>query len=144
MSVNNLANKLGKKVFISHGRSSDWRLIQEYIEKVLHMSTLELAQEANKGRTISQKLIEESGNCNYAVIIMTGDDISTDDEVRARENVMHEIRYFQGRYGYDRVCILHESGVNIPSNLHEIVYIPFPKGVIEASQGTLTRELQNI
>lgn len=144
MSVNNLANKLGKKVFISHGRYSDWRLIQEYIEKVLHMSTLELAQEANKGMIILQKLIEESGNCNYAVIIMTGDDISTDDEVRARENVMHEIGYFQGRYGYDRVCILHESGVNIPSDLHGIVYIPFLKGGIEASQGTLTRELQNI
>jgi len=61
------------------------------------------------------------------VVVMTGDDVA-EDEVRARENVVHEIGYFQDRYGRGRVCLLHEDGVNIPSNLSGVAYCSFPKG----------------
>jgi predicted nucleotide-binding protein len=40
--------------------------------------------------------------------------------------------------------LLHEEGVNIPSNIHGLVYIPFPKETIEATFGALTRELKVI
>ena len=73
---------------------------------------------------------------------MTGDDITTEGEVRARENVMHEIGFFQGKYGLCNVVLLHEDGVNIPSNIHGIVYIGFPKDTCEATLGALTRELK--
>ncbi|TSA80849.1 DNA-binding protein [Deinococcus detaillensis] len=132
------------RVFISHGRSEDWRKVQEYVEKTVGVPTLELAQEPNKGRTIIQKLIEEADRCSFAVIVMTGDDFTNDDQIRARENVIHEIGYFQGRYGPSRVCLLHENGVNVPSNNHGIVYIPFPKDGIEAALGGLTRELKHL
>lgn len=133
-----------KRVFISHGSNEAWRKIQEYIERTLEIPSLELAQEANRGRTIFQKLVDESDNCSYAVIVMTGDDMTTDDQIRARENVIHEIGYFQGKYGPHRVCLLHEQGVNIPSNIHGLVYIPFPKDGVEAALGGLTRELKHI
>ncbi|MFC3860595.1 TIR domain-containing protein [Deinococcus antarcticus] len=133
-----------KRVFISHGRKDDWRKIQEYLERILEVPTLELAQEADRGRTIFQKLLNESDNCSYAVVVMTGDDLTKDEQVRARENVIHEIGYFQGKYGPDRVCLLHEDGVNIPSNIHGLVYIPFPKDGIEAALGGLTRELKHL
>lgn len=133
-----------RKVFISHGQKEDWRKVQEYIEKVEEIPTMELAQQANRGRTIFQKLIDESDQCSFAVIVMTGDDLTVDEQVRARENVIHEIGYFQGKYGPDRVCLLHEAGVNIPSNIHGLVYIPFPKDGIEAALGGLTRELKHL
>lgn len=131
-----------KRVFISHGRSQEWYKIQAYLEKVLHIDTLELAQAPNLGRSILQKLNEESDKCSVAVIVMTGEDIAADGEVRARENVMHEIGYFQGKYGLGNVVLLHEEGVNIPSNIHGLVYIPFPKDTAEATQGAITRELK--
>lgn len=130
------------RIFISHGRSEQWRQLQSYIEKDLEHNTLELAQEANLGRTILQKLYEESEKCSIAVIVMTGDDITENGEIRARENVMHEIGFFQGFYGLNNVVLLHESGVNIPSNIHGLVYIPFPKDTIEATFGALHRELK--
>lgn len=40
------------RIFISHGRSEQWRNLQAYIEKDLEYNTLELAQQANLGRTI--------------------------------------------------------------------------------------------
>lgn len=130
-----------KRVFISHGRSKEWYKVQAYIEKDVKLETLELAQEPILGRTVLQKLNDESGRCGYAVIVMTGDDI-IGEEVRARENVMHEIGFFQGKYGLQNVTLLHEEGVNIPSNIHGLVYIPFPKDTVEATFGVLTRELK--
>lgn len=130
-----------KRVFISHGRSKEWYKVQAYIEKDIKLATLELAQEPILGRTVLQKLNDEASRCGYAVIVMTGDDI-VGEEVRARENVMHEIGFFQGKYGLQHVTLLHEEGVNIPSNIHGLVYIPFPKDTVEATFGALSRELK--
>ncbi len=131
-----------RRVFISHGRAPDWREVQAYIEKDIGLPTLELAQEANQGRTILAKLWESSRQCDSAVIVMTGDDLDDAGQARARENVIHEIGFFQGKYGLDRVCLLHEEGVSIPSNIHGLVYTPFPKGMVAASFGVLIRELK--
>ncbi len=70
-----------------------------------------------------------------------GDDLDASGQARARENVIHEIGFFQGKYGLSRVCLLYEEGVSIPSNIHGLVYAPFPKGRVSASFGLLVREL---
>lgn len=131
-------------VFITHGRSNDWRTVQPFIEKDVGLSTVELAQEPNMGRTIIEKLIDNAARCDCAVIVMTGDDVTKENEARVRENVMHEIGFFQGRYGRNFVVLLHEDGVNIPTNLAGVAYIPFPKDHIEAGFHVLQRELNAI
>ena len=130
------------RVFISHGKAPDWREVQDYVEKDLNVPTLELAQEPSKGRTVLQKLNEESNKCSFAVVVMTGDDNLGAGAPRARENVMHEIGFFQAKYGLANVCLLHEEGTNIPSNIHGLVYVPFPKGLVGATFGVLGRELR--
>jgi predicted nucleotide-binding protein len=139
--VTGSASNALRRVFISHGRSNDWREVQIYIEKDVRLATLELAQEPNAGQTIIEKLEKNASSCDSAVIVMTGDDINAEGEVRARENVMHEIGFFQARYGRARVCFLHEESVTIPTNLSGVVYVPFPKGSVSASFGVLIREL---
>jgi len=133
-----------RRVFLTHGRSDDWRRVQPFIEKDIEISTVELAQEPNQGRTIIEKLIENANRCDSAVIVMTGDDIANKDEARVRENVMHEIGFFQGRYGRSQVVLLYEEGVNIPTNLSGVAYIPFSKGNIEGGFHVLQRELKAI
>lgn len=133
-----------RRVFITHGRSNDWRAVQPFIEKDIGLSTVELAQEPNLGRTIIEKLIDNAARCDSAIIVMTGDDVANEDEARVRENVMHEIGFFQGRYGRSLVILLHEEGVNIPTNLAGVAYVPFPKARIEAGFHVLQRELRAI
>ena len=131
-----------QRIFISHGKSTEWYKIQAYLEKTLKYQTLELAQEANLGRTIMQKLNDESNKCSYAIIVMTGDDDLGEDRPRARENVMHEIGFFQGKYGFRNVCLLYEENTSLPSNIHGLVYIPFTNGMIDSTLGALSRELE--
>jgi hypothetical protein len=138
--VENLEKK--NRIFISHGQSKEWYKLQAYLERDIKQNTLELAQEPNVGRTIIQKLSEEAEKCSIAIIVMTGDDITSKDEIRARENVMHEIGFFQGLYGVSNVILLHEEGVNIPTNIQGLVYIPFPKETVEATFAALVRELK--
>ena len=136
--------KAKRTVFISHGRSNDWREVQAYIEKDIGIPTIELAQEPNAGQTILGKLFDSSERCDSAVIIMTGDDVDSAGQFRARENVIHEIGFFQGKYGLSRICLLYEEGTNIPSNIHGLVYAAFPKGCVSASFGLLVRELNGM
>jgi predicted nucleotide-binding protein len=131
-----------RRVFITHGRAGDWLEVQAYIEKDCGLQTLELAQQANLGRTIMEKLQTEADKCDSAVIVMTGDDIDDSGQLRARQNVIHEIGYFQGRFGSDRVALLYEEGVTIPSNIHGVVYLPFPKRSIKTCFSDLARELR--
>jgi len=94
------------------------------------------------GQTVIEKLENNASSCDSAVIVMTGDDIDANGQARARENVMHEIGFFQAKYGRRRVALLHEEAVSIPTNLSGVVYVPFPKGNIAASFGVLSRELK--
>jgi predicted nucleotide-binding protein len=136
-------SQAARRVFISHGHSTVWREVQAYVERDVGVSTLELAQEPNRGRTVLQKLSEESDRCSYAVVVITGDDQTNSGPPRARENVMHEIGYFQGKYGLSRVALLYEDGTSIPSNIHGLVYVPFPKDLVSAALATLRRELED-
>jgi hypothetical protein len=40
------------------------------------------------------------------------------------------------------VILLHEEGVNIPTNLSGVAYVPYPKDNIEAGFHVLQRELK--
>lgn len=50
---------------------------------------------------------------------------------RARQNVVLEFGYFIGLLGRDRVCCLHKGDVELPSDMHGIVYISFKESVNE-------------
>jgi predicted nucleotide-binding protein len=127
-------------VFISHGRSSAWIELRNFLRKAKR-PTAELAQQANRGHTVITKLAEAANHCSHAVIVMTGDDAIASGSKRVRENVMHEIGYFQGRLGLDRVVLLRERGVSIPSNLGGIVYLSFRRGRISDAFKQLMQEL---
>lgn len=138
------AKVVPRKVFISHGRSKDWYEVQAHIEKDLMLKTMELAQEPSKGQTIIEKLEANADQCDSAVIVMSADDADADGQARVRENVMHEIGYFQAKYSRQRVVLLHEEGTSVPTNLSGIVYVAYPKGTVSATFGVLDRELKAI
>ena len=47
-----------------------------------------------------------------------------DRRPRARQNVILELGYFLCGLGRERVCVLYEEGVELPSDIHGLSYVP--------------------
>lgn len=141
---------LGKDIFIVHGR--DHRPLKELkgILGSLGLNPIVLHEKASGSRTIVEKL-EKHSNVGYAFVILTPDDVggpSKDRRIlrfegkeRARQNVILEFGYFMGKLGRDRVCCLYKGDVELPSDMHGIVYIPFKKSVEEV-RDSIVKELK--
>lgn len=136
-------DELEFSVFISHGRSSAWKDVARFIEVSLDVPTMELSESPNRGRTIIQKLDEETNNCSFAVIVITAEDEMASGDIRARQNVVHEIGFFQGRVGLQNVLFLMEEGVQGFSNIDGIVYESFKKNHIKSTFERIRQEIEH-
>ena len=121
-------NEIQKKVFIVHGHNNEVKeSVARFIEK-LQLEAIILHEQPNKGRTIIEKFVEYS-DVSFAVILLTADDVGakkSDSDIklipRARQNVILELGYFLGRLGREKVFVLYENGVEIPSDYQGVIF----------------------
>jgi len=130
------------KIFISHGQSQLWKSVARFIENELEFGTVELSEAPNRGRTIIQKLDEETEDCHFAVIILTAEDEMASGNMRARQNVIHEIGFFQGKFGLENVLFLKENKVEGFSNFDGIVYEVFSPNSIQSTYERIRKEIK--
>ena len=74
------------------------------------------------GRTFIETLINALSRFDFAILVLTGDDLVNSREVEAfgpRDNVIFELGLFMGRLGRERTFILHQSNakLKIPTDL---------------------------
>lgn len=122
-----------------------------------------LSEQADKGRTIIEKLEQETIDIGYAFVILTPDNIGFEDLIqelskqyplvsefvksrpivssllkpRARQNVILELGYFVGKIGRNKVCCLYKGDVELPSDIHGVLFKKFDKSVEECYKGIL-------
>jgi predicted nucleotide-binding protein len=118
------------EVFVVHGRNEAVKeSVARFLEK-LHLHPIILHEQPNKGRTIIEKF-EGHSDVGFAVVLLTPDDVgelasSTGEHPpRARQNVILELGYFLGKLGRARVCVLHMHGLEIPSDILGVLYVPY-------------------
>jgi len=117
-------------VFIVHGHDNAAKDSVARLLERLGLHPVILHEQPNKGLTIVEKF-EAHSNPIFAVVLLTPDDFggsaaSTDKSCpRARQNVVLEMGYFLGKLGRSRVCVLYMQGVEIPSDMHGIVYVAY-------------------
>jgi len=136
------------KIFVVHGRNEAVReAVARFLEK-LGLEPIILHEQPNKGRTIIEKFIDYS-QVGFAVVLLTADDIGgmegTDPSElmpRSRQNVIFELGFFLAKLGRDRVCALHQSGIELPSDYHGMLYIQIDDGGAWRLQ--LARELKAV
>lgn len=121
------------RVFITHGHNEIAKLkIKDFLSTRLgHEPVILGEQPGRQGLTIIEALEKFSEGCEFAAILLTGDDTTRDGGIRARQNVVHEIGFFQGRLGRSKVVLIVEKGVEIPSNLSGLFYLEYEKDVKE-------------
>ncbi len=120
-----------RKVFVVHGWNAQMRDGATSLLGRLRLDYVVLQDERNGGATVVEKFLREADDCDYAVVILSGDDLATPKgselpRLRARQNVVLELGYFLGKIGRRNIVVLHEEGASIemPSDLAGIVHIP--------------------
>jgi len=135
-----------KSIFIVHGHDDQAKSELALIISRLGFEPVILHEKANEGMTVIEKL-EKYSEVGYSFIILTPDDVGakTDQkdnlQLRARQNVVFEFGLFVGKLGRNRVCALYKGDIELPSDLHGLVYIPFQSSVNEI-QLDIVKELR--
>jgi hypothetical protein len=116
---------ISNKIFIVHGHDDGAReTVARFLER-LGFEAIILHEQANKGRTVIEK-VEAHGDVSFAVVLLTPDDEGSVKggilEPRARQNVLLELGYFIGRLGRDKVCALKRGRLEIPSDFAGVVW----------------------
>jgi predicted nucleotide-binding protein len=131
-------------VFIVHGHDrTSLDAVARFVEK-LGLEAVILHERPNQGRTLIEKF-EANAVVAFAVVLLTADDTcqstigSELGKPRARQNVIFELGYFFGALGRHRVAALYAPGVELPSDVAGLAYIPLDAS--EAWKSLLAKEL---
>ena len=125
-----LQRTFGDEVFIVHGHEGEAKeTIARFVEKLDIEATI-LHEQTNSGKIIPEKFEEHADKVGFAIILLTPDDVGkskneTDElKPRARQNVILELGYFWALLGRERMCVLYKEDVELPSDIHGILYVP--------------------
>lgn len=136
------------QIFIVHGRDDGRKeAVARLLERATSLDVIILHERPNRGRTIIEKFEAHAGEAAYAVVILTGDDegrlkaASDDLSPRGRQNVVWEYGFFCGALGRANVAVLYEEGVELPSDVEGVAYIPLD--LAGAWRSLLARELRD-
>lgn len=133
--VNNVqtgGRRFVNNIFIVYGHNHEMRVKVERYIKRFGINIIELDRNGPGGmQTVFSKLYQSARKADCAVVLMSGDDTSVDDNgnpsLRARQNVIFEAGMFLGKLGPEKVIVLMD-GVDrfeMPSDLgglHPISY----------------------
>lgn len=114
------------KVFIVHGHDGE---LKEAVARLVEQQNIEaiiLSTKTNEGKTIIEK-IEHYSDVGAAICLFTADDkgkskLEKTFNNRARQNVVFEAGYFMGKLGRNRLVIISENNVELPSDMSGMVY----------------------
>jgi predicted nucleotide-binding protein len=120
------------RIFIVHGHDDSKKYeLESYLQKLVGEPPVILHQEPSGGKVLIEKLEDSSTSIGYAVVLLTADDLGRpkeldpeDERGRARQNVVFEMGFFFGLIGRSRVAVLFDEGVEHPSDIAGLVYIP--------------------
>lgn len=118
-------------VFIVHGHNTSvLHEVARTIEK-LKLRPIILHEQANEGKTLIEKF-ETHSAVGFAIVLLTDDDegkakTEIETKKRARQNVVLELGYFYAKLGRKKVIPLYSEGVDLPSDIHGLVYTPLDK-----------------
>ena len=129
------------RVFIGHGGDDQWRVLRDELRDYHGFEVVAFERKPRAGFTISEVLARMASESSVAVLVFTGADEMADGAFHARQNVVHELGYFQGKFGWPNAIALVEDGVELFSNLDGTQQIRFPKGMIRAAIGELVSTL---
>lgn len=119
-------DKLNNSIFVGHGRSKLWYEVVTMLNDDCGLNCINYFEKKSQaGRFIGDALRDFQNETTFAIIVMTAEDETKDNKLRARQNVIHEIGFFQGKLGFEKVAILKQKQVESFTNIDGLQYIEF-------------------
>lgn len=128
----------GSAVLLVHGRDHAMRDAIHVLLQQIGADVTVLEDTPNMGRHLIEKFEDSARHVDFVVAAASGDDEGRlrpglgapgqPDQplaIRARQNVIFEIGYVFGRLGRGRSAVVYGQGVQLPSDINGIAYIPF-------------------
>lgn len=140
-----------KKVFVVYGHDTNAKTQADAMLRRWGLVPLILDQLPSHGNTIIEKLEHYQEGIGWAVVLLTPDDIGhpaldpTKASPRPRQNVVLEMGMLLSKLGRERVAMIYKKSdppMELPSDIHGYIYIPFVDNVEEAGQ-KLAKEMDD-
>jgi predicted nucleotide-binding protein len=130
------------KVFLVHGRDNDLLTrVTHLLERTGTHEIVILGEQPSRGRTIIEKFEAHGSEADYAVVLLSGDDLGRlspthvaeglpepREQPRGRQNVIFEMGWFIGQLSRAHVTVLYEQGVELPSDYQGVIYTALDVG----------------
>lgn len=118
-------------VFIGHGHNLLWARIALYIIDKLKIQPVYYESECRVGNYVNKEIesFVNNPNIHLAIITMMKEDELKDGSFQPRPNTIDEAARFSQKLGKEKVAIIAEEGVTIPSNLQGIEVIIFNNNI---------------
>jgi CAP12/Pycsar effector protein, TIR domain len=121
--------KYPRRVFIVHGKDHPARDKLATALESLNLDAIVLEKEPSRSLTIIEKLEKNLENIGFGFVLYTPDDVgrapNEAEKPRARQNVVLEHGILLGILGRERTCALIQGDIEIPSDLHGVIYERF-------------------
>lgn len=121
------------KVFIGHGGDRKWEAVRDYIEAADY-PTVSFESDDRVGQATLEVVEQMISEASVAVVLMTGVDRLKSGKLLARQNVVHEIGFAQGRLGARNTIVLLEEGTEEFSNIAGLTQIRFRTGEVHTTR----------
>ena len=124
-----MEEKDSQKVFIAHGHDQEAITTGAKFVETLGLKVTVLDEQPKKGQTIIDKFEEQADEAGFAIVLLTPDDVGSSKATgkrkpRARQDIIFELGYLRGGLGGERVCALYKEGVELPSSIRDVAYVP--------------------
>jgi len=130
-------------IFIGHGHSKLWNEVVRFLNDDIGFSNnIYFEKKSQVGRFIGDALRDFRKEATFAIIVMTAEDETKEEKIRARQNVIHEIGFFQGKLGFEKVAILKQKNVESFTNIDGLQYIEFSDNEIHETFYALQKMLK--
>ena len=118
-----------RNVFISHGHDEEAITTVAKFVETLGLKATVPDEQPKKGQTIIDKFEEQADEAGFAIVLLTPDDVGSSKATgkrkpRARQDIIFELGYLLGGLGNQRVCALYKEGVELPSAIRDVAYVP--------------------
>jgi predicted nucleotide-binding protein len=130
-----------KDVFIVYGHDGYAALQMEKIIREFGLNPKLLSAQANKGRPLIQKFMDEAKDIAYVFVLLTPDDNMTsqsNEHQQARPNMLFASGWFIGKTGLENVSIVCKKGTKFPSGLEGITRIDYESGIEDQYKKIMT------